>query len=166
MRGRLLVLVAAVALVTLCASVVAEAAGPRTRAKQARLKAFKSCAGLIAYGQRHAGRELRTGGPVVPPGGVPENAVAPTAQDDPGAAPSQPTLGGEDSRDSSRTNVQERGVDEPDIVETDGRTIFAVAGGRLHAIDARAQTPRLLGSLVLETGAGELLRFRDRLLIL
>ena len=35
--------------------------------------------------------------------------------------------------DFSGTNVQEEGVDEPDLVKTDGNTLFAVANGRLNA---------------------------------
>ena len=37
--------------------------------------------------------------------------------------------------DFSSTNVQEAGVDEPDIVKTDGRTVYAIAEGKLHALD-------------------------------
>ena len=36
----------------------------------------------------------------------------------------------------SATNVQEAGVDEPDIVKTDGRRIVAVAQGRVHLISS------------------------------
>jgi uncharacterized secreted protein with C-terminal beta-propeller domain len=36
----------------------------------------------------------------------------------------------------STTNVQEPGVDEPDLVKTDGRRIVTVSGGVLHLIDA------------------------------
>lgn len=36
----------------------------------------------------------------------------------------------------SATNIQEAGVDEPDIVKTDGRRIVAVAQGRVHLISS------------------------------
>ena len=36
----------------------------------------------------------------------------------------------------SKTNIQEAGVDEPDIVKTDGRRIVAVARARVHLISA------------------------------
>ena len=36
----------------------------------------------------------------------------------------------------SDTNIQEAGVDEPDIVKTDGRRIVAVAQGRVHLISS------------------------------
>jgi uncharacterized secreted protein with C-terminal beta-propeller domain len=165
MRRLVLLLAAVVVAGAVGAAAVADAAGPRARAMKVRLEPFGSCDRLIDYGRRHAGRELRGGGPVLPPGGVPPDAVAPTAQGAPGTAP-ETAVPTSDSRDSSQTNVQEEGVDEPDIVKSDGRRIFAVAGGRLHAIDARSEAPELLGSIELETGAGELLLHRDRLLVI
>ena len=68
------------------------------------------------------------------------------------------------SRISPTTNVQEQGVDEPDVVKTAGGRIFAVAGGQLHAIDAAG--PRLLGSLPLDGYAHELLLHGKRLLVM
>ena len=52
--------------------------------------------------------------------------------------------------DYSGTNVQEEGVDEPDLVKTDGHTVFAVANGRLNAVDVRTAKPRLLDTLKLD----------------
>ncbi|HET9938732.1 MAG TPA: beta-propeller domain-containing protein, partial [Gaiella sp.] len=46
--------------------------------------------------------------------------------------------------DFSGTNVQEEGVDEPDLTKTDGRTLFVAANGRLNAVDVRQRSPRLL----------------------
>lgn len=37
---------------------------------------------------------------------------------------------------SSETNTQEAGIDEPDLVETDGRRLFDVRGGTLRVVDA------------------------------
>ena len=45
--------------------------------------------------------------------------------------------------DYSGTNVQEEGVDEPDLVKTDGKTVFAVWNGRLNAVDVARSKPRL-----------------------
>ncbi len=74
--------------------------------------------------------------------------------------------------DFSGTNVQEAGIDEPDLVKTDGSLIVALAGNRLHTVDARAETPALLDSLSLkEAGADgyayaqELLLSGDRALV-
>ena len=54
--------------------------------------------------------------------------------------------------DFSGTNVQEEGVDEPDIVKTDGNTLFAVANGKLNAVDVSGAKPRLLDTLKLDPG--------------
>ncbi len=45
----------------------------------------------------------------------------------------------------STTNVQEAGIDEPDVVKTDGKRIYALSNGRLFVVDA-AQ-PKILGSI-------------------
>ena len=69
--------------------------------------------------------------------------------------------------DFSGTNVQEEGVDEPDIVKTDGNTLFAVANGKLNAVDVSGAKPRLLDTLELDPGLShELLLHGDRLLVL
>ncbi|MCA9654676.1 MAG: beta-propeller domain-containing protein [Myxococcales bacterium] len=52
------------------------------------------------------------------------------------------TAGGDpngDVPDYSGTNVQELGVDEPDIVKTDGTRIIALAQGKLHYVDVSAE---------------------------
>jgi uncharacterized secreted protein with C-terminal beta-propeller domain len=67
----------------------------------------------------------------------------------------------------SDTNVQEEGVDEPDLTKTDGRTLFVVANGRVSAVDVRQRRPRLLDSLPLVQGwSHELLLRGSRLLVL
>ena len=63
--------------------------------------------------------------------------------------------------DTSQTNVQEAGVDEPDTVKTDGQTIFAIANGSLHAVDARSAAPRLLDTLALDDAWGATLLLRN-----
>lgn len=52
----------------------------------------------------------------------------------------------------SGTNTAEAGVDEPDLVKTDGRRIVTVIGGVLRVVDA--QTRQLSGVLDLSAGAG------------
>jgi hypothetical protein len=140
--------------------------GPRARAIKMRLQQFPSCKRLVKYARHHAPRELRySSGPVIAPGTPPSftqtddsagggrgGEATPTAAPTPG--------------DSSQTNVQEAGVDEPDFVKSDGKTIFAIAGGRLNAIDARAATPKLVGSLELEAYAGDMLLSGKRLLVI
>lgn len=49
----------------------------------------------------------------------------------------------------STTNVQELGVDEPDIVKTDGRRIVALAQQTLVVIDITGDEPEIVGRLAL-----------------
>ncbi|MEA2424015.1 MAG: hypothetical protein QOH13_425, partial [Thermoleophilaceae bacterium] len=77
-----------------------------------------------------------------------------------------PTAGGGAGQDFSTTNVQEAGVDEPDTVKTDGKTVFVASNGRLFAVDARSNPPKLLGSIALDGYGQELLLDGDRLLVL
>ena len=53
----------------------------------------------------------------------------------------------------STTNVQEAGIDEPDLVKTDGSRILVVANGKFDVIDltprAGGSTPSLVGTLQL-----------------
>src|SRR5688500_9452595 len=111
--------------------------------KSPRLHAFRSCTNLLGYAQRNGVRVIRdstraralppsapgTGGPVMEDmGGAGGGQGVPA----PVAAPA-PAAGGQDT---SRTNVQEAGVDEPDWVKASGTTLFVARGGRLRAIDA------------------------------
>ena len=55
--------------------------------------------------------------------------------------------------------MQEAGVDEPDIVKTDGGIVFAVAQGKIQAVDVSGGAPQLVGVATLPDGAwgGQLL---------
>ncbi|MBU2663518.1 beta-propeller domain-containing protein [Actinoplanes bogorensis] len=67
----------------------------------------------------------------------------------------------------SGTNVHEAGVDEPDIVKTDGRRIVTVSGGVLRVVDAAARTQTGQLDLGLEAfGEPTLLLAGDRALVL
>ena len=122
-------------------------------ASAARPHPFSSCGELVAYAKAHAGQIVGSGGLGVASGIVPA----------PERLAGAPAAGA----DFSTTNVQEAGVDEPDIVKSDGSRIFAVAGNRLYAIDARTAGPRLLGSLALPQGSSsQLLVYGTRLLVL
>lgn len=65
----------------------------------------------------------------------------------------------------SRTNVQEEGVDEPDIVKSDGSYMYSVSEGRLQAVDIRNDSPAYLGSLSLPGSGHELLLFGRRIYV-
>jgi hypothetical protein len=124
-----------------------------------RLVAYDDCGGLLS-GLRKAtaarvGPYGLSGDPMMRPltsGRVPENAKA--AQQAPDTA-------------HSATNVQEPGIDEPDLVKTDGRRIVTASHGRLHVIDAASR--KETGTADLGAGAawspGELLLGGDRALV-
>ena len=65
----------------------------------------------------------------------------------------------------STTNVQEAGVDEPDIVKTDGLRLFAIADGKLRAVNLAHGSPRVAGSLALQGSGQQLLLHGDRVLV-
>lgn len=135
--------------------------GLRPAATKAQLQPFRSCAALVRYARRN----VRRGPGVFPPPVAGVAPLPPRRIDSPSTAPPFPLVGAPGAEaDQSQTNVQEQGVDEPDVVKTAGRRIFAVAGGQLHAIDAEG--PRLLDSLPLEGYAHELFLHGTRLLVI
>jgi Beta propeller domain len=134
------------------ASVAAEAAGS---GPAPRLQRFTGCAPFLDY-VRAQGRRI------VGPyglGGMPI-AMAATGRE---AAPAPGV-------DYSTTNVQEAGVDEPDIVKTDGEKIVALAQGKLHVVLVGDGKPRLAASLSLGRSAGDypvaLVLFRNRAVVI
>jgi uncharacterized secreted protein with C-terminal beta-propeller domain len=144
MRLRLLAVAALTALAVTAAAVPADG---RPRAAK-RLKAFSSCEALIGYATRH----------VPPPMPVRRDMPLPPAA----PVPEQDSAAGGAPDDTSQTNVQEAGVDEPDTVKTDGQTLFALANGSLHAVGARSPEPALLGTLELRDGWGATLLLGDQ----
>ena len=63
--------------------------------------------------------------------------------------------------------MQETGVDEPDMVKTDGNTLFTVSGNQLEAVDVSGRTPKLLDTMTLDGGwSHELLLSGTHLLVL
>src|SRR3954468_3053931 len=149
------------------ALLVLAVAGPAAAARTVRPRAFASCSALVAYGEHHLAQTHGVPGPTVQPlpavqappsPGAENGTVAPVA-----AAPATP-----DASTVSTTNNQEEGVDEPDLVKTDGRTIFAIARGRLQAVSVTGAAPRLVGTLDVGpgAGAGQLLLRGDRLIVI
>jgi uncharacterized secreted protein with C-terminal beta-propeller domain len=133
--------------------------GAAGAAKASGLVPFRSCGDLLGYVKSQATPLVSPwgfGGASFARGGVPTGVAVPAAD----ATPSEGV-------DYSGTNVQEQGVDEPDLVKTNGTTLFAVAGDRLNAVDVTETRPRLLDSLKLDGGwSHELLLAGDRLLVL
>ncbi len=169
---------AALAMLLTAALLASPAAAPAAakRVKPSALPAFASCTSLLRYARRNARQTGgRTGVPtragVVMPqvlsGPVQTDAALPAGAPN-AAAPAPSAAEAKNSApDFSSTNVQEAGVDEPDIVKTDGRTVYAIADGRLHALDVTGAVPRLIATLKLDGSYGHQLLLRgDRLLVM
>ena len=148
---------------------------PATLRRASALRAFDACEDLLGHYKEQAlqivGPYGLEGGRL---GGVPVDGVPEPAPGIPGPVPA-PSEGGPDTPtdapapeapDFSDTNVQEEGVDESDIVKTDGRQLFTLAHGSLHRFDVTAGTPAPSGSLDVGGDAGELLLSGDRALVL
>jgi uncharacterized secreted protein with C-terminal beta-propeller domain len=152
-------------LVVLAALALLGAAAPAQAARAGRLVAFRSCPDLVDYAKTNASRFVGPyglGSPIAlrssAPGAV--NAAAPTAKAD-NAAP-------QEGVDYSGTNVQETGVDEPDLLKTNGNTLFTVSGNQLESVDVTGKPPRLLDTLKLSNGwsTNDLLLSGTHLLVL
>ncbi len=163
-----------VALSAVAAVPVASAAKPK-KAPRAHLAAFDSCQALVGYAHRYAGV---TGGGVGVPvralGSVPTLAAPMMKTTDANvesapSAVSAPTASGTGASgpEFSTTNVQEAGIDEPDVVKTDGKHVYVAADRTLRVIDVSGDAPRLVGTLTLGAGyAHQLLIRGTRALIL
>jgi Beta propeller domain len=137
------------------ALLVLTAGAATAQAKPGRLVAFHSCAELASYARSETTRLVGPYG-LGAGGGITGAPLPATTR---ATAPQQGV-------DYSGTNVQEEGVDEPDLVKTDGETLFALANGRLESVDVRGAKPRLLDTLGVDAGAQELLLYGKRLLVL
>jgi hypothetical protein len=112
---------------------------------------FASCPALVGYAQANLSR---THGLPEPP--IEAVAVATATTGAKGVAPSAAAASGASAAADggaspaySTTNNQEEGVDEPDLVKTNGSTIFTIAGNKLEAVDVSGATPKLAGTLDL-----------------
>jgi hypothetical protein len=167
--------VAATALATTPAAATASKHGPRPRRMHAqiRLRTFSSCAGLVSYARAELRRTHGTAeGPIATGAPVFTGTPGPVATTAPTSAPvaGAPTTGGGSGAGTSysTTNDQEQGVDEPDIVKTDGSTIFSLQGDTVRAVDVTGSAPRLAGSLALPSNesASSLLLDGSRLIVI
>ncbi len=168
-------------LLVLClgAALATAPAAPAATKRSAKLTAFSSCASLVSYAHRNARRTGGTTGVPTRAGGIFPQVLAspgPVALDSTGgpvsppmatAVPTAPAGAKEAAPSFSSTNVQEAGIDEPDIVKTDGRRVFAIADSKLYALDAGDGAPKLVGALDL-TGseAHQILIRGDRVLVM
>ena len=140
------------------------------RAAHVRPRAFASCARLVGYERTHSA--VTHGVPETSPRPLSEPSIkapSPSGSVSPQAAAPVENAGINVSGTSfSTTNNQEPGIEEPDVVKTDGSTIFAVEQGTLYAVLAGGPAPHLAGSLPLgSTGYGAQLLLRgSRLLVI
>jgi hypothetical protein len=138
-------------------------AGALAKRAPSRLRAFASCPALVGYAKGHfAQTQGATGGGVTP---LAEPGISGRTPTDDSSAPT--AVAKETAPSYSTTNVQEEGVDEPDLVKTDGATIFTVVGDTLYAVAATGPgAPRIAGSLKLGRSGGDLLLHGQRLLVI
>lgn len=151
-----------VVIALLCGVLVAPAAASAARAK---LVAFSSCRALVSYAQHNAARAGGIGVPVRALGETPVALERPQSKTD--IAPQESASAGAGVTDTfSTTNVQEAGIDEPDVVKTDGRMMYVLDNGVLRVVDVTGAAPRLVGALAVPGGGQQLLLRGARVLVL
>lgn len=133
------------------------------------LEVFGACEVFLAHMQREALRVVTPwglGGGWYGPMEEGDGLDAPAMDDSGGAAGDQRADAPVQGEDYSGTNVQEVGVDEPDHVKTDGRTMYVVANGRLHVLDVSSVDPVELATVEMrDAWDAQLLLDGDRLLV-
>ena len=130
------------------------------------LRSFGDCATLLDYLRTETVSRV---GPYGlddgPRFGIPEPFMVEEAEmmadDSAQSAPAAESTSAGSDGDFSSTNVQVAGVDEPDIVKTDGNRILAVAQGRLHYVDVSGDQPQYVDSVELMSGWGHEIFIRD-----
>jgi hypothetical protein len=122
----------------------APVAGARPSMKA--LAAFDTCDGLLTSLRTHLAAAI---GPYGLPGlfGAPDSRGQEYGVPSPVSLPARASTPG-----YSTTNVQEAGVDEPDVVKSDGSRIVSLSGGVLRVVDAASH--EVTGALDLTMYAG------------
>jgi hypothetical protein len=160
----------AAVLVLVLAPGCGELSRPQIAVRSAALLAVEGCAEVEAQVKARAIAQMnerldanlelavsgRCWGPIAVDGSDGPPPVAPPTSGDEGAGPSE----------WSGTNDQVRGVDEPDLVKTDGRHIYVVADGRLQILAAwPANETRRIGSVSVPGTPKRLLVDGDRAVV-
>lgn len=135
------------------------------------LQSFDSCDAFLAHVKAEAlervtayglpGQGYGWGGPI--PFAAAETAAFDSAAD--GGLATRAAGQVEEPASFSTTNVQEVGVDEPDIVKTDGTRILAVTQNLLHYIDVSGDEPVLRGTLAIPGWNSEILMSGDTAIV-
>jgi uncharacterized secreted protein with C-terminal beta-propeller domain len=136
--------------------------GAAPTAQAAGLVGYSGCAELLAHYRSELKRTATAYGPGFGGGYAIEDLASPAA------AGAERSASGTDAVGSgaSGTNLQEQGVDEPDMVKLQDGRLVVLTGNRVRVLSAEAQ-PRLLGQLRIggeQTYGGELLLDGDRAL--
>jgi hypothetical protein len=133
------------------------------------LRDFEGCEEYLGHLKEEA---LERVGPYGLEGGFFTSPGIPVVEDDAGLDEplEEPTPAPADGSEQDRgefsdTNVQEEGVDEPDLAKTDGQHILTVVDGRLRYLDVSGGTPSLAGTLDVPTPSHELFLSGDRVLL-
>ncbi|MEV6715674.1 beta-propeller domain-containing protein [Lentzea sp. NPDC051208] len=132
-----------------------------------RLVAFDSCDNAVAELRRAMSPYVSAyglgGGPIMYAEGMATDNNAGAVQKSTPDAPTAATPPAQ-QQGHSTTNVHEQGVDEPDIVKTDGKRVFSIADGKLRVIDVASRA--VTGTVDLgERRASQLLVSGDRALV-
>ncbi|WP_199430446.1 beta-propeller domain-containing protein [Qaidamihabitans albus] len=151
-------------LVTMLAALTTGCGAPDERgsAERPALVAFDSCESALEGLRGAAERHLHENGHLDSPGIAEEgDAVSAEAAGTAGTA----VAGERGVPEHSTTNNHETGVEEPDVVRTDGRRVVTVVDGRLRVIDVA--TRRMTSTVELPGGtASGLLLDGDRALVI
>ncbi|MGH8869448.1 MAG: beta-propeller domain-containing protein [Actinomycetes bacterium] len=159
--------------------VVAGLPGGGSTAEASGLQRFSGCPELERYARDAALPQVTAYG-LNPGGAVARSSGAAAAQEGSAAVQSAPrsdTMAAPGEEEASTgpavgvgatgTNVQEAGVDEPDLVKTDGRHLVTVTGGALRVVDTAKGADGPVGRLSLPGGhVNELLLVGNRALLL
>jgi hypothetical protein len=135
------------------------------------LQSFDACSDLLAYLKGEAADRVTPYGlPGIGFGGGYPRAEA--ARGDAGvkdamssASSTVPTAAMTPGVDYSTTNTVEAGIDEGDVVKTDGEYLYLIAQGGLQIVSARPGRPEVVGSLQLPGYATKLVKSGDRLVV-
>ncbi|WP_329789878.1 beta-propeller domain-containing protein [Lentzea sp. DG1S-22] len=130
-----------------------------------RLVAFDSCDNAVTELRRAMAPYVTAyglgGGPTMFAEGMATDSAGVAQKATPDARAATPPA---QQQEHSTTNVHEQGVDEPDIVKTDGKRLVSIAGGRLRLVDVASKA--VTGTVDLgERRASQLLVSGDRALV-
>ncbi|MDE0318644.1 MAG: beta-propeller domain-containing protein [Acidimicrobiaceae bacterium] len=137
--------------------------GLDTAVTAAALRQFDECDAVLSYVREHAAQAVGPwglGGEFGFDDSMEEGAVALDAAADGGFDSLQAGV------DYSTSNVQEAGIDEPDVLKTDGRRIVVASENRVHVVDVTGPAPALVATVEIgDHWISNLLLHGDRVLV-